>query len=39
MARLAPRVERETGRPVLASPRLAIEYTKRVLDGLAGAGS
>jgi|RifCSP13_1_1023834.scaffolds.fasta_scaffold07316_3 Asp/Glu/hydantoin racemase len=34
MARLAPRVEQETGLSVLTSPRLAIEYTKRVLDGL-----
>lgn len=34
MARLAPRVEEETGLAVLTSPRLAIEYTKRVLDGL-----
>lgn len=34
MTRLAPRVEAETGRPVLTSPRLAVEYTKRVLDGL-----
>jgi Asp/Glu/hydantoin racemase len=39
MARLAPRVEQETGLTVLTSPRLAIEYTKRVLDGLAGSGS
>ena len=35
MTRLAPRVEQETGRPVLTSPRLAIEYTKRVLEGIA----
>jgi Asp/Glu/hydantoin racemase len=34
MTRLAPAVEQATGRPVLTSPRLAIEYTKRVLDGL-----
>ena len=34
MARLAPRVEEATGLRVLTSPRLAIEYTKRVLDGL-----
>ena len=32
MSRLAPRLEQETGLPVLSSPRLAIEYTKRVLD-------
>ncbi len=35
MTRLAPRVEQDTGKPVLTSPRLAIEYTKRVLDGIA----
>lgn len=34
MTRLAPRLNQETGLPVLSSPRLAIEYTKRVLDGL-----
>ncbi len=34
MTRLAPRLEQATGLPVLASPRLAIEYTKRVLDVL-----
>lgn len=34
MTRLAPRLQDETGLPVLSSPRLAIEYTKRVLDGL-----
>ena len=34
MTRLGPRAEDETGRPVLTSPRLAVEYTKRVLDGL-----
>lgn len=34
MARLAPRVEEATGLRVLTSPRLAIEYTKKVLDGL-----
>ena len=39
MARLAPRLEQATGLTVLTSPRLAIEYTKRVLDGLAGSGS
>jgi Asp/Glu/hydantoin racemase len=32
MTRLAPAVEAATGRAVLTSPRLAIEYTKRVLD-------
>jgi Asp/Glu/hydantoin racemase len=32
MTRLAPRLNEETGLPVLSSPRLAIEYTKRVLD-------
>ena len=35
MTRLAPRVEKLTGLTVLTSPRLAIEYTKRVLDGIA----
>jgi Asp/Glu/hydantoin racemase len=35
MTRLAPAVEEATGRPVLTSPRLAIEYTKRVLESLA----
>ncbi len=34
MTRLAPRLGQETGLPVLTSPRLAIEYTKRVLDML-----
>lgn len=34
MARLAPRVEEATGLRVLTSPRLALEYTKKVLDGL-----
>jgi len=34
MTRLAPEIEQATGRPVLTSPRLAIEYTKRVLDEL-----
>ncbi len=34
MTRLAPRLEQETGLPVLTSPRLAIEYTRRVLDML-----
>jgi len=32
MTRLAPAVEEATGRRVLTSPRLAIEYTRRVLD-------
>lgn len=34
MTRLAPAVSEATARPVLTSPRLAIEYTKRVLDAL-----
>lgn len=34
MTRLAPRIEDATGRAVLTSPRLATEYTKRLLDGL-----
>lgn len=34
MTRLAPEIEQATGRRVLTSPRLAIEYTKQVLDGL-----
>jgi len=34
MTRLASAVQETTGRPVLTSPRLAIEHTKRVLDGL-----
>jgi len=38
MTRLAPAVQQATGRPVLTSPRLAIEYTKRVLDGLKRQG-
>jgi len=32
MTRLVPLLESETGLPVLSSPRLAIEYTRRVLD-------
>jgi len=32
MTRLAPAVENATGRTVLTSPRLAIEYTRRVLE-------
>jgi Asp/Glu/hydantoin racemase len=31
MTRLNPRISQETGLPVLSSPRLAIEYAKRVL--------
>jgi hypothetical protein len=31
--RLASVVQETTGRPVLTSSRLAIEHTKRVLDG------
>lgn len=31
MTRLAPRLQDETGRAVLSSPRLAIEYTRKVL--------
>ena len=41
MTRLAPRLQSETGLPVLSSPRLGIEYAKRVLDdqvALPGAG-
>lgn len=34
LTRLAPQVRDATGLPVLTSPRLAIEYTKQVLDGL-----
>lgn len=34
MTRLAHRLQTETGLPVLTSPRLGIEYTKRVLDEL-----
>ena len=34
MTRLAPRLHQETNLPVLTSPRLAIEYTKQVLDQL-----
>lgn len=34
MTRLAHRVEEETGLPVLTSPRLAIEYMRRVLDSV-----
>ena len=35
MTRLAPTVESATGLQVLTSPRLAIEYAKSVLDGIA----
>lgn len=34
MTRLAPAVQETAGRPVLTSPRLAIEHTRRVLDEL-----
>ena len=34
LTRLAPVVQEATGLPVLTSPRLAIEYTRQVLDGL-----
>ncbi len=34
MTRLAPRLQQETGLPVLTSPRLGIEYARRVLDEL-----
>lgn len=33
MARLAPRLQQETGRPVLSSPRLGVERLKAVLEG------
>lgn len=36
MARLASEVQETTGKPVLTSPRLAVEYTRRVLEGLRG---
>ena len=35
MTRLAPRLQQETGLPVLSSPQLGIEYAKVVLDELA----
>ena len=35
MTRLAPTVEKVAGLQVLTSPRLAIEYTKSVLDAIA----
>ena len=34
LTRLAPVVQEATGLPVLTSPRLAIEYTRQVLEGL-----
>ena len=34
MARLAPRLAEETGRPVLSSPRIGVERLKQVLDAL-----
>jgi Asp/Glu/hydantoin racemase len=34
MTRLVPRLEDETGLPVLSSPRLGIEYANRVIRGL-----
>ncbi len=34
MTRLAPRLQKETGLAVLSSPRLAVEYTRRILDML-----
>ena len=34
MTLLAPRLQDETGLPVLTSPRLGIEFTKRVLDAV-----
>jgi Asp/Glu/hydantoin racemase len=34
MTRLSERLQEETGLPVLSSPRLAIEYTRRILDGV-----
>jgi Asp/Glu/hydantoin racemase len=34
MTRLAPDVQQQTNRPVLTSPRLGIEHTRRVLDSL-----
>lgn len=33
MARLAPRLQEETGRPVLSSPRLGVQRLKDVLEG------
>jgi Asp/Glu/hydantoin racemase len=39
MTRLVPRLESETGLPVLSSPRLGIEYTRRVLESLPGKSS
>jgi hypothetical protein len=37
LTRLVPVVEQATGLPVLSSPRLAIEYTKKILDSLQAA--
>jgi Asp/Glu/hydantoin racemase len=34
MTRLVPNLESETGLTILSSPRLAIEYTKKVIDNL-----
>jgi len=34
MTRLAPRLEQLIGKPVLSSPRLGIEHTRRILDSL-----
>ncbi len=34
MTRLAPRTQEETGRPVLTSPQLGIEYVTRLLDSM-----
>lgn len=39
MTRLAPAAQEATGLPVLTSPRLAIEYAKRVLDERRGTRS
>ena len=37
LTRLVPVVQQATGLPVLSSPRLAIEYTKKILDSLQAA--
>jgi Asp/Glu/hydantoin racemase len=34
MTRLVPRLQEETGLPVLSSPRLGIEYANQILNGL-----
>ena len=34
MTRLAPRLQEETGLPVLTSPRPGIEYARKVLDAV-----